>query len=66
MRDRKAASNFRTLPRMALNARNLAVAGEKKRKSLPKRELRAAQDEPYLEKLTLPGVGSPVLSDFEN
>ena len=37
--------------RIALNAHNLAVAGEKKRKSLLKRELRAAQDEAYLEKL---------------
>ena len=50
VRDRKAASNFGILRRMALNAHNLAVAGEKKRKSLPKRELRAAQDESYLEK----------------
>jgi predicted transposase YbfD/YdcC len=51
VRDRTAASNFGTLRRMALNTHNLAVAGEKKRKSLPKRELRAAQDEAYLEKL---------------
>lgn len=51
VRDRKAASNFGTLRRMALNTHNLAVAGEKKRKSLPKRELRAAHDEAYLEKL---------------
>lgn len=51
VRDRSAASNFGTLRRMALNAHNQAVAGEKKRKSLPKRELRAAHDEAYLEKL---------------
>jgi hypothetical protein len=36
---------------MSLNAHNRMPAEGKKPKSLPKRELRAAQDEAYLEKL---------------
>ncbi len=51
IRDRKAASNLGTLRRMALNAHNSIPSEGKKRKSLPKRELRAAQNEAYLEKL---------------
>jgi hypothetical protein len=51
VRYRKAASDFGTLRRVGDKPHNLAVAGEKKRKSLPGRELRAAQDEAYPEKL---------------
>lgn len=50
-RDRNAASNLATLRRMGLNAHNRMPAEGKKPKSLPKRELRAAQDEAYLEQL---------------
>ena len=50
-RDRNAAANLGTLRRMSLNAHNRMPAEGKKPKSLPKRELRAAQDEAYLEKL---------------
>jgi hypothetical protein len=49
--DRNAAANLGTLRRMSLNAHNRMPAEGKKPKSLPKRELRAAQDEAYLEKL---------------
>ena len=50
-RDRNAAANLATLRRMALNAHNRMPFEGKKQKSLPKRELRAAQDEAYLEQL---------------
>ena len=50
-RERKAASNLSTLCRMALNACNKLVSSEKKKKSLPKRELRALKYEDYLERL---------------
>ena len=41
-RDRNAAANQSVMRRMALNAHNLTPFEGKKRKSLPKRELRAA------------------------
>jgi predicted transposase YbfD/YdcC len=50
-RDRNAASNLSTLRRIALNAHNLMPFEGKKRKSLPKRELRAASQTSYLENL---------------
>ncbi len=50
-RDRNAAANLSTLRRMALNAHNQMPFGGKKHKSLPKRELRAARDDAYLEQL---------------
>lgn len=50
-RDRNSASNHSILRRMALNAHNRMPFEGKKRKSLPKRELRAAHDTNYLEKL---------------
>lgn len=50
-RDRNAAANQSTLRRIALNAHNLMPFEGKKRKSLPKRELRAANQNSYLEKL---------------
>jgi hypothetical protein len=50
-RDRNAASNLSTLRRIALNAHNLMPFEGKKRKSLPKRELRAASQTGYLENL---------------
>lgn len=50
-RDRNAAANLSTLRRMALNAHNRMPFEGKKPKSLPKRELRAARDETYLEQL---------------
>lgn len=50
-RDRNAAANLSTLRRIALNAHNRMPQEGKKRKSLPKRELRAASDKTYLEKL---------------
>src|SRR5690606_9180159 len=50
-RDRNAAANLATLRRMALNAHNRMPFEGKKHKSLPKRELRAARDEAYLEQL---------------
>ena len=51
IRDRNAAANQSTLRRIALNAHNLMPFEGKKRKSLPKRELRAANPNSYLEKL---------------
>lgn len=50
-RDRQSAANHSTLRRMALNAHTRMPFEGKKRKSLPKRELRAACDESYLEQL---------------
>jgi predicted transposase YbfD/YdcC len=50
-RDRNSAANHSILRRMALNAHNRMPFEGKKRKSLPKRELRAAHDTPYLEQL---------------
>lgn len=50
-RDRNAAANLSVLRRMALNAHNRMPFEGKKRKSLPKRELRAASHSDYLEKL---------------
>jgi len=50
-RHRVAAKNLGTLRRIALNAHNLVKPESRKPKSLPKRELRAAQDRSYLEKL---------------
>lgn len=50
-RDRNSAANHSILRRMALNAHNQVPFEGKKRKSLPKRELRAASDNAYLEKL---------------
>ena len=50
-RDRQSAANHSTLRRMALNGHNPMPFEGKKRKSLPKRELRAACDESYLEQL---------------
>ena len=50
-RDRNAAANLATLRCIALNAHNRMPQEGKRRKSLPKRELRAASDEGYLEKL---------------
>lgn len=50
-RHRTAAKNLATLRRIALNTHNLIQPEARKRKSLPKRELRAAQDRSYLEKL---------------
>ena len=50
-RNRNAAANQSTLRRIALNAHNLMPFEGKKRKSLPKRELRAANQNSYLEKL---------------
>jgi predicted transposase YbfD/YdcC len=50
-RDRNAAANQSILRRIALNAHNLMPFEGKKRKSLPKRELRAASQSTYLEKL---------------
>lgn len=50
-RDRNAAANLATLRRMALNAHNRMPFEGNKQKSLPKRELRAAQDAAYLEQL---------------
>lgn len=49
-RDRNAAANQSVMRRMALNAHNLMPYEGKKRKSLPKRELRAASQTDYLEK----------------
>lgn len=50
-RNRNAAANQSIMRRMALNAHNLMPYEGKKRKSLPKRELRAASQSDYLEKL---------------
>lgn len=50
-RDRHSAANHSILRRMALNAHNRMSFEGKKRKSLPKRELRAAHDPSYLEQL---------------
>ncbi len=50
-RDRNSAANHSILRRMALNAHNRMPFEGKKRKSLPKRELRATYDSDYLEKL---------------
>lgn len=50
-RHRVAAKNLATLRRIALNTHNLIQPESPKHKSLPKRELRAAQDRAYLEKL---------------
>jgi predicted transposase YbfD/YdcC len=50
-RDRNSAANHSILRRMALNAHNRMPFEGKKRKSLPKRELRAAHDTAYLEQL---------------
>lgn len=50
-RDRNSAANHSILRRMALNAHNRMPYEGKKRKSLPKRELRAAHDTAYLEQL---------------
>lgn len=50
-RDRNSAANHSILRRMALNAHNRMPHEGKKRKSLPKRELRAAHDTAYLEQL---------------
>jgi predicted transposase YbfD/YdcC len=49
-RDRDAAANQSIMRQMALNAHNLMPYEGKKRKSLPKRELRAASQNEYLEK----------------
>ena len=45
-RDRHSAANHSILRRMALNAHNRMPFEGKKRKSLPKRELRATHDPP--------------------
>ena len=50
-RHRTAAKNLAILRRIALNTHNLLQPEGRKPKSLPKRELRAAQDRAYLEKL---------------
>ena len=50
-RDRNSAANHSILRRMALNAHNRMPFEGKKRKSLPKRELRATHDTDYLEQL---------------
>jgi len=50
-RDRNSAANHSILRRMALNAHNRMPFEGKKRKSLPKRELRATHDPQYLEQL---------------
>ena len=50
-RDRHSAANQTILRRMALNAHNSMPFEGKKRKSLPKRELRATHDPAYLEQL---------------
>ena len=50
-RDRYSAANHSILRRMALNAHNRMPCEGKKRKSLPKRELRATHDSDYLEQL---------------
>ncbi len=50
-RDRNSAANHSILRRMALNAHNRMPFEGKKRKSLPKRELRATHDSDYLEQL---------------
>ena len=50
-RDRNSAANHSILRRMALNAHNRMPFEGKKRKSLPKRELRATHDPLYLELL---------------
>ena len=50
-RDRNSAANQSILRRMALNAHNRMPHEGKKRKSLPKRELRATHDTEYLEQL---------------
>ncbi len=50
-RDRNSAANHSTLRRIALNAHNRMQSEGKKRNSLPKREMRAATDPAYLEKL---------------
>ena len=50
-RDRTSAANHSILRRMALNAHNRLVGTSKRRNSLPKREMRAALDPTYLEKL---------------
>lgn len=50
-RDRHSAANHSILRRMALNAHNRMPFEGKKRKSLPKRELRAISDSAYLEQL---------------
>jgi hypothetical protein len=50
-RDRYSAANHSILRRKALNAHNRMPFEGKKRKSLPKRELRATHDSDYLEQL---------------
>ena len=50
-RDRNSAANHSILRRMALNAHNRMPYEGKRRKSLPKRELRATHDTGYLEQL---------------
>lgn len=50
-RDRNSAANHSILRRMALNAHNRMPQETKKRKSLPKREMRANKDTAYLEQL---------------
>ena len=50
-RDHNSAANHSILRRMALNADNRMPFEGKKRKSLPKRELRATHVSDYLEQL---------------
>lgn len=47
---KNAAKNLATMRRMALNILKLVAPEGKRAKSLPKRQLRAAHDEGYLEK----------------
>ena len=49
-KEKNSAKNYATMRRMALNLWNLEPAGEKK-KSLPKRQLRALKDTDYLESI---------------
>ena len=46
---KNAAKNLATMRRMALNILKLVAPEGKRAKSLPKRQLRAAHDEDYLE-----------------
>ncbi len=49
-KEKNSVKNYATMRRMALNLWNLEPEGEKK-KSLPKRQLRALKDTDYLESI---------------
>ena len=52
-KEKNSAKNYATMRRMALNLWNLEEQ-PKKKKSLPKRQMRAQMDTDYLEKILFP------------